>query len=307
VVNLIPQIAIVTDDPGWHGRELVNALKNHGLGAHYLSLTECQFTFDNTDQIVRIPGFENRLPLGVFVRGVPGGTLEQVIFRLDILHALVNMGITVYNEPQAIERTVDKAMTTLLLKMAGLPTPNTWVLESMEHAQQICDQEFAQGRTLILKPLFGSQGIGVHRITPETGLIHDEKFASLYYLQSFLERGSSEWSDIRVFVVNGKAIAAMRRCSDRWITNRAQGARCEHLAIDSGLAQLAEAAVHAVNINYAGVDLIPDTNGNLQVIEVNSIPAWFGLQGVTDFNIAGCLIDDFVRCIGDKHALTVLS
>jgi len=285
----------------------MSALKNHGLGAQYLSLTECQFVFDNSNQMTRMPGFENRLPLGVFVRGVPGGTLDQVIFRLDILHALITMGITVYNDPRAIERTVDKAMTTLLLKMAGLPTPNTWVFESTEHAQQICEQEFSQNRTLVLKPLFGSQGIGVHRITPETGLIHDEKFAGLYYLQSFVERSSTDWSDIRVFVIDGKAIAAMRRTSDQWITNRAQGARCEHLVIDVELARLAEAAVHAVNINYAGVDLIPDAQGNLQVIEVNSIPAWFGLQGVTDFNIAVRLIDDFVRHIGEQHALSVLS
>ena len=307
MVELIPQIAIVTDEPGWHGSELVNALKNHGLGAHYVSLTECQFVFDDTNQMIHIPGFENRLPLGVFVRGVPGGTLDQVIFRLDILHALVSMGITVYNDPRAIERTVDKAMTTLLLKMSGLPTPNTWVFESTDHAQQICEREFAQGRTLVMKPLFGSQGIGVHRITPETGLIHDEKFAGLYYLQSFVERSSTDWSDIRVFVIDGKAIAAMRRTSDQWITNRAQGARCEYLVVDTELSRLAEAAVRAVNINYAGVDLIPDAQGNLQVIEVNSIPAWFGLQSVTDFNIASWLIDDFVRHIGEKHTLTVLS
>lgn len=307
MVDLIPQIAIVTDEPGWHGSELVNALRNHGLGAHYVSLTDCQFVFDDSRQMIRMPGFENRLPLGVFVRGVPGGTLDQVIFRLDILHALVSMGITVYNDPRAIERTVDKAMTTLLLKMADLPTPNTWVFESTEQARQICEQEFAQGRTLVMKPLFGSQGIGVHRITPETGLIHDEKFAGLYYLQSFVERSSPDWSDIRVLVVDGKAVAAMRRSSDQWITNRARGARCEYLTVDTELSHLAEAAVSAININYAGIDLIPDAQGNLQVIEVNSIPAWYGLQSVTDFNVASRLIDDFIRHIGEKHALTVLS
>lgn len=307
VANLLPQIAIITDDPGWHGRELVNALRHHGLGAHYLSLTGCQFTFDDTDQMVRMPGFEHRLPLGVFVRGVPGGTLEQVIFRLDILHALVQLGITVYNDPRAIERTVDKCMTTLLLKQAGIPTPTTWVFESEAQARQICEREFLQGRSVVLKPLFGSQGIGVHRLTRDTGVIHDEKFAGLYYLQTFVERAGADWSDIRILVINGKAIAAMRRRSQHWITNRAQGAKCEPLALDHELTQLAEAAARAININYAGVDIIPDTEGRLQVIEVNGVPAWWGLQGVTDFNIAGSLIDDFVRRIGENHALMVLS
>ncbi len=307
MVDLLPQIAIVTDDPGWHGRELVNALKNHGLGAHTVSLTDCEFAFDDTGQMVRLPGFDDRLPLGVFVRGVPGGTLEQVIFRLNVLHAMVQSGVTVYNDPRAIERTVDKCMTTLLLKQAGIPTPPTWVFESEARAGEICEREFRAGHTMVLKPLFGSQGIGVHRLTAESGIIHDEKFAGLYYLQRFVDRSGPEWSDIRVLVVNNKAVAAMQRRSPHWITNRAQGAKCEPLPLAHEVAELAEAAVCAININYAGVDIIVDAQGQLQVIEVNSVPAWWGLQSVTEFNIAGNLIDDFVRRIRGNHALTVLS
>ena len=306
VGNLQQQIAIVTDDPGWHGRELIVALGHHGLGARYVSLPECQFVFDDADMMVCMPGFLHKLPLGVFVRGVPGGSLEQVIFRLDILHALVNFGIVVYNEPSAIERTVDKAMTTLLLKQAGIPTPDTWVLESTEKAVTVCAREFARGRALVFKPVFGSQGAGVRLITGATGLITDERFAGLYYLQSFVDRGSNDWYDIRVFVIEGKARAAMRRRGISWITNRAQGARCEPLALDAGLTQIAEAAAHAIRIDYAGVDLIPDASGQLQVLEVNGVPAWWGLQSVTDFNIAGCLVDHFIRRIGETQTLSVL-
>lgn len=306
VGNLQPQIAIVTDDPGWHGKELTAALEHHGLGAHDVTLTECQFAFDDTGTMVRMPGFEHRLPLGVFVRGVPGGSLEQVIFRLDILHALVSMGIVVYNTPRAIERTVDKAMTTLLLKQAGIPTPDTWVCESTEKAMAVCAREFAQGRSLIYKPVFGSQGEGVRLITSAAGLVTNERFAGLYYLQSFVDRGNNDWFDIRVLVVNGKARAAMRRRGVTWITNRAQGAKCEPLTLDADLAEIAEAATSVIGIDYAGVDLIPDAKGQLQVLEVNGVPAWWGLQSVTDFNIAGCLVDHFVRRIGATQALSVL-
>ncbi|MBI4006510.1 MAG: RimK family alpha-L-glutamate ligase [Gammaproteobacteria bacterium] len=303
----IPQIAIVTDEPGWHGEQLTIALDHHGLGSRYLSLTECQLTFDESDALIRMPGFEQQLPLGVFVRGIPGGTLEQVIFRLDVLHALVELGVVVYNNPRAIERTVDKAMTSFLLKQAGLPTPRTWVFESLEQAQEICRMEFARGHRLVIKPLFGSQGIGIHLINVDTGLIHDEKFTGLYYLQSFVERGGTDWFDIRVFVIDGKARAAMLRRGVSWITNRAQGARCEPLSLDANLAELAESAVRAINADYAGVDLIPDATGQLQIIEVNGVPAWWGLQGVTEFNIASSLVDHFVRRIGETHALTVQS
>ncbi|MFB3090931.1 MAG: RimK family alpha-L-glutamate ligase [Gammaproteobacteria bacterium] len=299
------QIAIITDDPGWHGRQLKEALAAHGLSSQYISSMECLINITDSGTQINLPGFES-VPLAVFVRGVPGGTLEQVIFRLNILHTLSEMGIVVYNNPRGIERTVDKAMTSFLLKKAGLPTPETWVCESNEKAEFIYRQECEQGKKLVIKPLFGSQGIGVHLLDGDTGLIHDENFAGVYYLQSFIDCGDKDSFDIRVFVINGKAIAAMTRRSKSWITNRAQGAQCEPLKLDVELCQLSEAAVKAVGIDYGGVDLIPDTNGRLQVIEVNSIPAWWGLQKVTDFNIASSLINDMVNRLSRSDLLTVL-
>ena len=56
-----------------------------------------------------------------------------------------------------------------------------------------------------------------------------------------------------------------------------------------------------MQIDYAGVDLIRDQDGNYFIIEVNSIPAWYGLQQLVDFNIAARLIDSFVRHIEDRN------
>ena len=299
------QIAIVTDDPGWHGRQLKEALAAHGLNSQYVSSMDCHMDIGESGTEINLPGF-NTLPLAVFVRGVPGGTLEQVIFRLNILHALSEMGILVYNNPRGIERTVDKAMTSFLLKQAGIPTPSTWICESKEKAEFIYQQECGQRRKLVSKPLFGSQGIGVHLLDAETGLNHDDTFAGVYYLQSYVDCGEKESFDIRVFVINGKAQAAMTRRSKSWITNRAQGAQCEALNLDEDLSRLSEAAVEAVGIDYGGVDLISDAKGRLQVIEVNSIPAWWGLQKVTDFNIASRLIDDMVNRFSQSDSQTIL-
>ncbi len=86
----------------------------------------------------------------------------------------------------------------------------------------------------------------------------------------------------------------MRRTSEsHWITNRARGGRCEALALDGNLARLAEAAVRAIDIDYAGVDLMPLTGGGYTITEVNSIPAWQGLQSVTEIDIAARLADHF--------------
>lgn len=298
------KVAIITDDPGWHGRQLETALKEHGLKSEFVSLSDCMIEIKRDEREILFPGFDE-LPLGIFVRGVPGGTLEQVIFRLDILHALHEQGITVYNTPRAIERTVDKPLTSLLLNRAGLPTPTTWICESSEQALSILTSETRQGNQLVLKPLFGSQGIGIHLLSQETGLVHDEKFAGIYYLQQFIERKNDEFTDIRVLVVDGIARGAMLRRGKEWVTNRAQGASCEFLPLDESLTSLAVSACQVLDIDYAGVDLIQDKDGQFYIIEVNSIPAWYGLQGVVDFNIASCLIDSFVMHMRKNNALTV--
>ncbi len=294
MANINDDIAIVTDDPGWHGRKLKEALLKHGLKSHYLSLTECCIRIRDNETIVSLPGFEDSSPLGVFVRGVPGGSLEQVIFRLNILHILGDMGVTVFNTGRAIERTVDKSMTSYLLQKAGIPSPATWILECKEQAMALYQQEKQAGRKLVLKPMFGSQGIGVQILDEDPMGLDDEVTQGLFYLQSFIEKNKGDWEDIRVLVIQGKARAAMLRKGNDWITNRTQGAVCHPIQLNSEIQNMAEAATEAVDIDYAGVDLIVDQFGQLQVLEINSIPAWWGLQKVVNQDIATFLIDSFV-------------
>ena len=76
-----------------------------------------------------------------------------------------------------------------------------------------------------------------------------------------------------------------------WRTNAAQGGRCEGVAATGELAQLATGAAAATGAVYAGVDIIRDACGRLQVLEVNSNPAWAALQRVSAINIAQALAD----------------
>lgn len=233
--------------------------------------------------------------------------MEQVILRLDVLHALRELGVLVYNDARAIERTVDKAMTSFLLKRAELPTPDTWVCESEAQARSIVLAETARGRRLVVKPLFGSQGIGLRLVETPADLTDTDGLGGVFYLQVFLEKAGEEWCDLRVFVINGRAVAGMyRRNPTHWLTNRAQGGRCEALQLDAEISRLAEAAVRAVDIDYAGVDLIPLGGGGYTITEVNSIPAWQGLQAVTPVNIAAVLADHFFARIAAYTPLQAL-
>ncbi|MBS1213219.1 MAG: RimK family alpha-L-glutamate ligase [Proteobacteria bacterium] len=287
-------IAIVTDDPGWHGARLKRAFADRGFDAAYISLTQCRLNLEGAGPGVVVPGFETCLPDGVFVRGVPGGSLEQVTFYLDVLHGLKLLGVPVYNDARAVERTVDKGMTSFLMRQAGIPTPPTWVVNSREEALGLARRELEQGHEVVSKPLFGSQGEGLQRHQNFDDLAQLAESNGVFYLQRFVHCGDAP-HDWRVFVIHGKTVAAMRRCGLTWLNNVAQGARCEPARLDDLLlCRLAEDAVRAVGMAYAGVDIIRDAQGRYTVIEVNSVPAWKGLQSVSDVVIADLLADDFL-------------
>ncbi len=290
------KIPVFTDDPGWHGKRLNEAFAMRGFQAVFVSLKDCFLDLTTHSSGVVIPGFET-LPAFAFVRGVPGGTLQQVITRLDILHALEMLGVKVYNTGRAVERTVDKAMTSFLLHHQGIATPDTWVCESRHEAHQVMLREISENNPLVIKPLFGSQGKGVRLIKQGDALPvpMEAHVDGLYYLQRYVDSGEGVWHDHRVFVIRGKAVGAMVRHGISWVNNVALGGRCESVAHDGELGALAEAAARAVDIDYCGVDIIRDRHGKLFVLEVNSIPAWKGLQGVVALDIAQALVDDCLR------------
>jgi RimK family alpha-L-glutamate ligase len=290
----VGRIAIFTDDPGWHGKQLRIAFASRGYSSEYVSLTECKINLDSTGLPIAIPGFDLAMPDAVFIRGVPGDSLQEVVFYLDILHALKIMGIPVYNDGNSVERSVDKGMTSFLLKNAGLNTPLTWVLRDRSEALAIVEQELKNNYCVISKPLFGSQGEGIRRLEKMTDLFWLTCTNGIYYLQRFIDCEGQGYSDIRVFVINSQPVAAMRRRGKSWLNNVARGAKCEVIKLDEELSDIAIRATQALSMDYAGVDIIKDSNGRYSVIEVNSIPAWKGLESVCEINIADLLADDLM-------------
>ena len=303
-------VAIMTDETGWHTRQLQAALRARGCVGRCIDLADCHIDTTAAWHGLVIPGFGRSLPDAVLVRGIAAGSFEQVTKRLGVLHALRELGVPVYNDARAIERSVDKSMTSLLLHAARIGSPPTWATESLAQAQRITMREGAAGHTLVLKPLFGSQGKGLQLVGQVDGVYcplapFDKTYGGLAYLQRFVPPITTPGFDWRVLVIGGRAVTAMRRVSAHWIHNVALGARCEAAELTAELAQQAEGAARALDMDYAGVDLMPAASsavggngggegGGITVIEVNGVAAWQGLQRVTRFNIARAIVDDLL-------------
>lgn len=296
------RVPIFTDEVaqagGWHGLALQQAFLKQGIEAVFITLEDCLIDLSGRQPHINIPQFKT-LPRLAFVRGIAAGSLQQVVTRLNILHILQRQGTVVYNDAKAIERTVDKGMTSFLLKEASIPTPATWVCESRHVAHQLIERQLLDCEHLVIKPLFGSQGKGVRLLDAESlfPLPGDLYVDGIYYLQQMIDSGEDN-HDYRVFVVNDHVVASMRRSGSGWLNNVAQGAQCDHVE-DEKLHTLALKAANAIGIDYCGIDIMRGCDGKLWVLEVNSIPAWRGLQEVCHLDVAQILVDDLVAKLND--------
>lgn len=277
-----PRIALAIDDLDWHARELITAFESRRAPAVPIRLHDIRFDSAASFGLV-VPGFGETLPDAVLVRSISAGSFEAVTRRLGVLHAFGRLGVTVWNEATAIERCVDKSMTTFLLATNGIATPRSWTVEGRDKAVEVVRN--ADG-PLVLKPLFGSQGKGLRLVRDASELPDEDDVGAVYYLQTFEGDQSRGYADFRVFVCAGEVVAAMTRRSPHWITNVRQGGCPEVLVPDAEITALALEAAECVGAQYAGVDLLRLRDGTMSVIEVNSMPGWKGLQSVASVSIA---------------------
>ncbi len=308
------RIGLLASGDGWHLRVLAGAFTRLGFdtvrldparlvgrvnGAAALSASE-----HPPSRGARAAAGRERLyrDLGALdalvVRIIPPGSVDQIVFRVDCLHILSESGVPVVNAPRALERTIDKHWCSHLLMREGIPTPRTVAAEGFEAAMD----GFREMRDVVVKPLLGSGGRGIVRVSDEDLAYRTfralDLARSVYYLQEFVPHGHF---DLRLFVVGDEVVAAARRVGDGWKTNVAAGAVAEPHDPDPEERDLALRACRAVGADYAGVDLVRDPDGRLLVIEVNGIPGWAALQRSTGRDLARAIAARVTARIEERH------
>ncbi len=208
------------------------------------------------------------------------------IGRVGLLSSLADEGVMVINPIGSILAMRDKAETLRMLSKHGLRVPHTLVTESIVDASS-----FVQIHApCILKPLMGHGGVGVRLIDDTFDIEHIQDLLKFYartfrqgafLLQEYIR---SPGFDIRAFVINGRVVGTMQRVSAGGpATNMRQGGTPRPNNVD--VIDIARRAAAVLGGRIVGVDIIPDSDGNLYVLEVNATPGWTGLQSVVETNI----------------------
>ena len=276
---------ILTEKEGWHFKQLKLSLTKLNHSVISACLSDFSISLNNNEAILQISGEKMPKVDNVLVRFIPGGTLEEIVFYLNILKILESMNIRVINDARSIESTVDKLYTSYLLNQNNINTPKTYVSRGQESASKFI-RNFNFDSSLIYKPLFGSQGDNIRLIRGSDDFDQIDNATNIYYFQEYLENIPNY--DYRVLVINNKdnnKSFYMTRYGETFINNVSKGATCTRENLDDEVIEIAIKSSRLLNIDFCGVDIISH-KGKYYVIEVNSIPAWRGLQEVESTQIS---------------------
>jgi len=278
------KFGIATRNPeAWSSTQVREALTRHGISYVCFTFPKliAQLGCKPYFRVVDVNVLEDLDAL--VIRPIGRGSLEELVFRMDMLYKLERQGFYVINPAEAIEHCVDKYDILAILEDNGVPVPRTVASESVKEALKAFEE---LGGDVVVKPVFGSRGIGATRVVDKE--IANTIFKAItfqhgvIYIQEFIPHGHS---DIRAFVVGNRVVAAMRRVADGWKTNYSQGARPAPTTLSQEFEELAVKASIAVGCKVSGVDILEGPEGP-KIVDVNSQPGWKGLQMVTKVNIA---------------------
>jgi RimK family alpha-L-glutamate ligase len=243
---------------------------------------------------------------GFMVRGIGITTLTKSFYRFDVLYALEQRGKVLINGARATEVAMNKALASVAIDTAGIPTPATIVTENLKQAISAFER---LGGDVVIKPIYGSQGTGIFRIqdkgVAEHLLIELFRNGCAFYMQQF-----HPWSapdgikakhpfDVRIIVVGGEIAGSMMRESPsdaQWKTNVHQGATPRPYSPGSEEIELALKAAKALHLEIAGVDLLHSTlTGSWVVLEANCAPGWTGLSKACNADIPARIVEYYRR------------
>jgi RimK family alpha-L-glutamate ligase len=292
-------VAVLANPESWYLKDLRRA----AVGRY--RVTHAAFT----ELSARVEGTTARFVAGevafddidtVLVRTMPPGSLEQVVFRMDLLARLEAAGKCVLNPAKAIEAAVDKYLCTARLQAAGLRVPRTIACQTVDDAMAA----FADlGGDVVVKPLFGAEGRGIARLNDEALALRAFKLLAdlraVLYVQEFVPH---EGHDLRLLVVGQRVLGMRRRNPLDWRTNVSRGARAEPLEVTPELTETALAAAAAVGAPLAGVDLLPARDGTLYAIEVNAVPGWQALSRTLKVDVARMVLDYAASLVDSRRS-----
>lgn len=269
-------------------RRLVESAKSRGHQADVIDTLRCYMNITSARPTIHYKGTE----LAGYDAMIPRIGASITFYGAAVVRQLEMMNVFCLNESVAITRARDKLRSLQLLSKRGLGLPITGFAHSVDEIQDLI--KMVGGPPLVIKFLEGTQGIGVVLVeTSKAARSVIEAFFGLkvnILVQEYIKEAAG--ADIRLFVVGGKVVAAMKRqaSSEEFRSNLHRGGKAS-AAVDvtDEERQMGIRAAHIMGLNVAGVDIVRSNRGPL-IMEVNASPGLEGIEKATKIDVAGSII-----------------
>lgn len=278
---------ILTQDPEeWHSHRWGKALEKAGIPFIWVDIKDIVISHGRKPYVKCSTHTLDECEK-IFVRGLSLETIDQVVYRVDVLRRLENLGVECINSPSAIEKCLNKSYATSLFEDAGLRVPRTVCCENYDDAYSA----FLEMKDVVVKALCGSSGMNMVRVNDEDmayRLLHSLEFHKfVFYVQEFLEHKNE---DFRLLTCRDEVLCTAKRKGLSWITNVHQGGTCERIDPPKEMVEMALTASRLMGCHYCGIDIL-ESGGELYIIEANAIPTMDGHQLVEDFDVVSKVVE----------------
>ena len=222
-------------------------------------------------------------------------------FTLAIIRHLERLGVQSFNGSESIDAVKDKLHSQQILAENNIPVPNTML------AKFPCDTDMVErifDFPLVVKTLVGTHGNGVFLCETKSKfndimeLMRETQPNIQLIFQEFIS--FSHGQDLRVFVIDGKAVASMKRMSQdgSFKANASRGGKVESFPMDDEIRQLAIDSARTLNLDIAGIDILFDGENGYKICEANAAPDFRALESCCDVSIA----DEILSSIANRLA-----
>ena len=277
-------IAVLTHKPcSYSSMRLMEEAGKQGVGCQLVSFSDTALLVKEGRVVLRV--FQDKGVRRVFSR--PKTLLSPIMmYALSLTRILEEEGLYVVNPFKGFMNTLDKMITYRNLCLRNLPIPDSLLTPSRERIREMSPPFF-------LKPIYGSRGRGV-RLVENMNTMPSLEAHGAWVAQA--PARDMDW-DLRVLILDGRVLAAMKRVSNKPVTNISQGGVGEAFEKDGEVAELAVKASEALNCVFAGVDM-SFKRGEAFILDVNPQPDFMGVEEATGVNVAREIIRHMFSRVG---------
>ncbi len=272
-------------------QSILRAGLEHNHVMEVLDPLQCVLSIENDQTVVR---YQNDT-IDDLHAIIPRIGASNTYYGASLVRHFNTIGVFSVVPAEAILQSRDKWTCSQLLSKANVPIPRT-ILGGTPNIESLLSN--FENNTVIIKVLEGTHGNGV--ILAETFLNALSTIETLnatgikFLLQEYI--AESKGTDLRIIVVDGVVVAAMKRQSKEgdFRSNLHRGGSSEKITLTHEEEIVALRAAKALRLGVCGVDILQSNRGPL-VLEVNSTPGLEGIENTTGKNISKCIISYIER------------